>query len=84
MTPYDEKAVGRDLVALTVRRGMTQKKMLDGLSFLSNDNMCRGVSRENLVVRIGSEQYERLLTKPSARPMDFTGSILKGNLEARR
>ena len=76
--PYDEKLVGRVLAALAVRRGVTRKKMFGGLSFLLNGNMCRGVSRENLVVRVGPDQYEKALAKSSARPMDFTGRALNG------
>ena len=37
--------------------------MFGGLSFLVNGNMCRGVSRENLVVCVGPDQYEKVLAK---------------------
>ena len=57
---------------------MTEKKMFGGLSFLVNGNMCCGVIRENLVVRVGPERYDETLSKPNARPMDFTGRALKG------
>ena len=76
--PYDEKLAGRVRDALAGRRGVTEKKMFGGLSFLLNGNMCCGVARENLVVRVGPDQYEKALSKPSARPMDFTGRALQG------
>ena len=76
--PYDEKLAGRVRDALAGRRGVTEKKMFGGLSFLLNGSMCCGVARENLVVRVGPDQYEKALSKPSARPMDFTGRALQG------
>jgi hypothetical protein len=52
--------------------------MFGGLCFLVNGNMACGVEKRNLVVRVGPENYDRALSKPSARPMDFTGRALKG------
>ena len=40
--------------------------------------MCCGVERGRLVVRVGPERYDQTLSKPHARPMDFTGRPLKG------
>lgn len=41
-------------------------------------NMCCGALKKNLVVRVGPEYYPKALTRPHARPMDFTGHPLKG------
>ena len=41
-------------------------------------NMCCGIIKEDLVVRVGPDSYEDSLAKPHARPMDFTGRSLKG------
>lgn len=41
-------------------------------------NMCCGVVRDELVVRVGPKRYEEALSQPHARPMDFTGRPLKG------
>lgn len=40
--------------------------------------MCCGVIKEDLVVRVGPERYEKALRRPHARPMDFTGRPLTG------
>jgi len=40
--------------------------------------MCCGVVKDDLVVRVGPEQYDTILAQPHARPMDFTGRPLKG------
>jgi len=41
-------------------------------------NMCCGVVKNDLVVRVNPEDYEKALTEPHARPMDFTGRPLRG------
>ena len=76
--PYDEKLAERVRGVLGHHRGVTEKKMFGGLCFLVNGNMACGVQKENLVVRVGHEHYERALSKPGVRPMDFTGRALKG------
>lgn len=75
---YDEKLAERVRKTLGRRRGVTEKKMFGGLCFLVNGNMACGVEKENLVIRVGPEHYERALSRPEARPMDFTGRALKG------
>jgi hypothetical protein len=34
--------------------------------------------KDDLVVRVGPERYEKALSRAHARPMDFTGRPLKG------
>ena len=41
-------------------------------------NMCCGVDKTNLMVRVGPDKYEYALTQRHARPMDITGRPLKG------
>ena len=52
--------------------------MFGGLAFLFNGHMCCGVSRDDLMVRVGPEQHADALAEPGARPMDFTGRPLRG------
>ena len=40
--------------------------------------MICGVEKDNLVVRVGPDQYDWALKQKHARPMDFTGRPLKG------
>ena len=60
------------------RRGLSEKKMFGGLSFLIRGNMCCGVVRDELMLRVGPAGYEAALSRPHAREMDFTGRPLKG------
>ena len=59
-------------------RGVTQKEMFGGISFLINGRMCCGVINEDLVLRVDPRDYEILLKNKNFRPMDFTGRPLKG------
>jgi TfoX/Sxy family transcriptional regulator of competence genes len=75
---YDEKLAQRLRKILGLRSGMTGKKMFGGLAFLFNGHMFCGIINEDLMVRVGPQQYEAALAQPHARPMDFTGRPLNG------
>ncbi len=55
-----------------------ERKMFGGLCFMIQGHMCCGIVKEELMVRVGPEQYEEAHTKKGGRPMDFTGRPLKG------
>lgn len=74
---YDEKLVDR-IRKLLKEKKITEKKMFGGMAFLLNGKMFCGVIKNDLVVRTGTEYYEKALTKPYTRPMDFTGRAIKG------
>ena len=76
--PYNEELAARVRAALGPLPGVTEKKMFGGLAFMLNGNMCVGVTGDDLMVRVGPEEHENLLTLPHARPMDFTGRSMKG------
>lgn len=75
---YDEKLAGRLDAVLSGRAGITKKKMFGGLAFLLHGNMVCGVLKQDLVVRVGPEADPAALSKPHARPMDFSGRPMKG------
>jgi hypothetical protein len=60
------------------RAEVTEKKMFGGLAFLRQGKMFCGIVRDQLVVRVGPEQYEEALAEAHVRPMDFTGRPMKG------
>ncbi len=67
----------REIIAET-HKNVDEKRMFGGLCFMVNDKMCVGVEQERLMVRLDPERYEEVLEKEGARPMDFTGKIMKG------
>ncbi len=54
--------------------------MFGGLYFMFNGHLCCGIEKDLLMVRVMPDRYKRLLSKPHAREMDFTGKPLKGFL----
>lgn len=52
--------------------------MFGGTGYMVNGNMAVGVYRDLLVLRVGRELEQELLTQPWCRPMDVTGKPMKG------
>jgi hypothetical protein len=75
---YDEKTAERVRRVLSRRRGVVEKKMVGGLSFMVNGSMCCGVTGTALMVRVGPEAREWALAQPHVRPMKFAGRPLGG------
>ena len=75
---YDEKLAARVRKFLGDRTHVVEKKMFGGLTFMVNGRMCCGVNRNELIVRLDPEREEKALTRPYARPMDFTARPMRG------
>jgi TfoX/Sxy family transcriptional regulator of competence genes len=75
---YDEGLAERLRDVLSEQPNLTEKKMFGGLAFMLNGNMFCGIIGEELLVRVGPENFESALSHPHARPMDFTGKPMKG------
>jgi TfoX/Sxy family transcriptional regulator of competence genes len=78
---YDEKLADRIREAMGSRRGIDEIKMFGGLCFTLNGNMACGVMRDGLLVRVPTDEFERLLKEPGAHMMDMmAGRTPKGFL----
>ncbi len=75
---YDEALADRIGVILKDQPNVVGKKMFGGIAFMVSGNMCCGVVKDTLMLRVGAENYESLLSLPHAREMDFTGKSMKG------
>ena len=77
---YDEGLVQRirEILQDHDQRGVTEKNMFGGLAFFIKGNMCCGVFKERLMVRVGKENYEESLQQEFVRKMDFTGRPMRG------
>jgi TfoX/Sxy family transcriptional regulator of competence genes len=75
---YDEQLAERLRKVFEDEDGVVERKMFGGLAFMVKGNMCCGVVGDELMVRVGPDQYEDALSLPHARVMDFTGKPLKG------
>src|SRR5262245_41028037 len=76
--PFDESLAARIRQGLARKKGVTEKKMFGGIGFLLNGNLCVGVWKESLIVRIDPDDYESALREPHVRPFDITGRPMQG------
>jgi TfoX/Sxy family transcriptional regulator of competence genes len=58
--------------------GVEPRRMFGGVCFMLNGNMCLGVHKTDLMLRVGEEQAAALLRLQNVRPMDLTGKVMKG------
>ena len=76
---YNEKLADRTREIIAQTHKITEeKKMFGGLCFMVNDKMCVGVEKERLMVRLDPEKQDEVMEKEGAKPMDFTGKVMKG------
>ena len=66
------------LTNLASLAGMDEKKMFGGVAFLIHGNMACGVHGDEMIVRVGAENYEAALQHPFTRPFDMTGRPMAG------
>ena len=78
--PVDDNLANRVRKILEKTEGLSEKKMFGGLCFLINGNMALGLVNEDLMIRVKPDSYEKMLSQPHVRKMDFTGKALKGFL----
>jgi len=75
---YDEALSGRVSSALGDEPGLVEQKMFGGIAFMLSGNMACGIVGDELMVRVGPDNYDDALSRPHARPMDFTGRPMRG------
>ena len=76
---YNESLADRIRSILEERKvKSTDKKMFGGLCFLVDDKMLIGVEKNRLMARIDPEDEPKALKRKGAKPMDFTGRVMKG------
>jgi hypothetical protein len=76
---YDEKTAARVRKALAGRCDAVEKKLMGGLCFMVNGNMCCSVSgKGGLLVRVEIEAMDRVLLEPHVAPMEMGGRVMRG------
>jgi len=75
---YDEQLAERVRPLMRRRKGFSEMKMFGGVGFSLSGNMCVGVWKEFLILRLGVENYETALSDPDTREFDITGRAMRG------
>lgn len=75
---YDEGLAERLREIIGEDPSTAERRMFGGLAFLCSGNMAFGVVGDELMVRVGPDEWQSALKLPHAREMDFTGRSMKG------
>src|ERR1700743_1540884 len=75
--PINEKMADRIRESIARAGKIEEKKMVSGMCFMVNDKMCICVNEEEILCRIGPDEYEAALEKPGCRPMQRNGKAFK-------
>jgi len=76
---FDEDLAARVRALLDSRADVDERKMFGGIGFLLAGNMCCGVYRDDLIVRLDpDEASEAMGPESGARAMDITGRPMRG------
>ncbi len=75
---YDETLAERIREHLAKRKNIVEKKLFGGVGFLLNGNLCVGVWKESLIVRLDVEQAEAALREPEVTEFTVGGRPMKG------
>jgi TfoX/Sxy family transcriptional regulator of competence genes len=58
--------------------GITEREMFGGIAFMVHGNMAVGVTGEELMVRVGKDAHDEVVTRPGARIFDMSGRSMRG------
>jgi TfoX/Sxy family transcriptional regulator of competence genes len=75
---YDERLAERVRARIGDVDATTELQMFGGWGVTIHGNMAVGVLGEDLIVRVGPDEYARALQRRGARPFDFTGRAMTG------
>ena len=75
---YDDGLAQRVRDLICDHPGYVEKKMFGGVGFMLGGNMACGVNQENLIIRVGPENYQDALSRPNVEIFGLTGREMKG------
>ena len=75
---YDTGLAQRIREILEEEPGFAEKKMFGGICFLLFGNMVCGIINDDLIVRVGADQYQEMLKLKHTKKFDITGKPMKG------
>jgi TfoX N-terminal domain len=76
--PYDGTLAAGIRRLLAPQKAIVEKQLFGGLAFLLNGNICCGVWKEFLILRLGPDVTRQVLSEKHARPFDITKRPMRG------
>jgi TfoX/Sxy family transcriptional regulator of competence genes len=75
---YNEALAERVRTELLDVPEVDEKRMFGGVTFMVSGQMCCGVLKDELIVKVGADGWDELIAQPYVRPFDFTGRPMVG------
>lgn len=75
---YDQSIADEVRTAIGGHSGLTEREMFGGIAFMINGNMAVGVSGSELMVRVGKDAHDEVVSLPGARTFDMGARPMKG------
>lgn len=75
---FDEKLADRIRAIVGKDQRVAEKRMFGGVAWMLAGNMFVGVSKDDLMVRVGPDAHDDAMREPHVRIMDFTGRPMRG------
>jgi TfoX/Sxy family transcriptional regulator of competence genes len=77
---FDERLAERIRATLSAREGIREQKMFGGIAWMHRGNMVVGITRDELMARVGTAGVDRYLGEPGAHPMRMGERTMQGIL----
>jgi TfoX/Sxy family transcriptional regulator of competence genes len=77
---FDDALAARIRVILSDRVTVHEQRMFGGIAFMDRGNMVVGITRDELMARVGADGMERFLGEPGAHPMRMGERTMSGIL----
>ena len=75
---YNEKLTEKVRTALSTIRGVEEKRMFSGITFMVNGKMCISVGDDRIMCRIDPFDHDEALKRKAVRPVIMKGREYKG------
>jgi TfoX/Sxy family transcriptional regulator of competence genes len=75
---YDEQLEKRLDGLAASRKDVHKQKMFGGVGYLLRGNMCFGIWKDSLILRLGEVNAVKALKSKNVKPFDITGRAMKG------
>lgn len=77
--PFDQHVADRLAPIMAAKADMQETRMMGGIVYMCHGNMCVGVYKNFLIIRVGVDAFEELSHQyDELRAMDITGRPMKG------
>lgn len=75
---YNQELADRMRQILKSERAVVEKGMFGGIGFMVNGNLACGVHKQDLIVRLGQDDFTASRKKPHVRVFNLTGRPMNG------